>query len=392
VALFRVEFVRDWGKASARWDTSGHGTNFQHKHWLDAWYRAFDDIDPLIAIICDTITQRDIALVPLVCRNHLGARLVEFADLGVSDYNAPMLASDAPRDSANLRAIGHTLLTALRQLPDRPDLIRLKKMPVEIHGRPNPLAATEWAGSSSVNGNVVDLGDDFEAYRASIRKIQLQRRWRVFTRHPGARFEVVTGVDEALRILDVMDHQQHKRMKQLGQKFVLDEPRYAKFYRDVVGRGHAEGYAVVSALICGDEVVATTMGLRHGPHYTLIRNSNAGSQWSNCSPALLCIERTMEALHWQGVRYFDLSIGNHDYKRRFGATPLPLTDVSIALSWRGMPYVLRDRAMQRLRRYPRLAEQARRAVARLRRYRLRGFARACGWPLAVRIASSSGSG
>ena len=184
MALFRVEFVRDWGKASARWDTSGHGTNFQHKHWLDAWYRAFDAIDPLIAIICDTITQRDIALFPLVCRNHLGARLVEFADLRVSDYNAPMLASDAPRDSASLRAIGHTLLTALRQLPDRPDLIRLKKMPVEIHGRPNPLAATEWAGPSSVNGNVVDLGDDFEAYRASIRKIQLPRRWRVFTPPP----------------------------------------------------------------------------------------------------------------------------------------------------------------------------------------------------------------
>ena len=32
VALFRVEFVRDWGKALARWDTSGYGTNFQHKH------------------------------------------------------------------------------------------------------------------------------------------------------------------------------------------------------------------------------------------------------------------------------------------------------------------------------------------------------------------------
>jgi CelD/BcsL family acetyltransferase involved in cellulose biosynthesis len=361
-ASFRVEFVRDWTKASARWSNGGDATVFQHRHWLDAWYRAFDTVNPVIAIISDTSTQRDVALVPLVCRNHLGARLVEFADLGVSDYNAPMLASDAPRDSASLRAIGHTLLTALRQLPDRPDLIRMKKMPVEIHGRRNPLAATEWAGSSSVNGNIVDLGDDFEAYRASIRKIQLPRRWRVFTRHPGARFEVVTGVDEALRILDVMDHQQHERMKQLGQKFVLDEPHYAKFYRDLVGRGLAEGYAVVSALICGDEVVATTLGLRHGPHYSLLRNTNAGKQWSNCSPSQLCIERTMATLHGQGVRHFDLSIGNYDYKRRFGAEPLPLTDIGIALSWRGMPYVLRDHAVERLRRYPRLGGQVRRAA------------------------------
>jgi hypothetical protein len=47
--------------------------------------------------------------------------------------------------------------------------------------------------------------------------------------------------------------------------------------------------------------------------------------------------------------------------------------------------------MQRLRRYPQLADHVRRAVARLRRYRLRGFARGCGWPLMVSIATSSGS-
>jgi hypothetical protein len=41
---------------------------------------------------------------------------------------------------------------------------------------------------------------------------------------------------------------------------------------------------------------------------------------------------------------------------------MPLTDVSIALSWRGAPYALRDRAAQGLRRYPRLAERVRWAV------------------------------
>ncbi|MEH2533494.1 CelD/BcsL family acetyltransferase involved in cellulose biosynthesis [Bradyrhizobium sp. AZCC 1588] len=364
-ASFRVEFVRDWTKASARWGNGGDATVFQHRHWLDAWYRAFDTVDPVIAIISDTSTQRDVALVPLVCRNQHGVRSIEFADLGLSDYNAPILASNAPHVAASLHTIGSALLAALRQLPDRPDLIRLKKMPLEIRGRPNPLAEIEGARSCSVNGNLVELGDDFEVYRASIRKIQMPRCWRVFTRHPGARFEIATTVDEALRILDVMDCQQHKRMKQLGKKFVLDEPRRAKFYRDVVSRGLAEGYAVVSALICDDGVVATTLGFRHGPHYSMLRNTNAGEQWSNFSPSRLCIERTMAALHGQGVRHFDFSIGNYDYKRRFGAQPLPLTDVGIALSWRGMPYVLRDHAVERLRRYPRLAGKVRRAAGSL---------------------------
>jgi len=365
VALFRVEFFRDWSEAAARWNDRGDSTSFQHRHWLDAWYRTFDSVAPLIAIISDTVTQRDVALVPLVYRRHHGIRLVEFADLMVSDYNAPILACGAPRDPAGMRAMGCALLAELRQLPDRLDLIRLKKLPAEIRGRPNPLVALGWNGSCSLNGNLVEVGDDFEAYRASIRKMQMPRCWRVFTRHPGARFQIATTADEALRFLDVMDVQQRGRMDKLGHRFVLDEPHYVKFYRDVVSRGVAEGYAVVSALISDDGIVATTMGLRHGAQYALLRISNAGKQWANCTPGLLCVERTMAALHEQGVRHFDLSIGNYDYKRRFGAKPLPLTDVSIALSWRGAPYALRDRTAQGLRRYPWLAERVRRAVGPL---------------------------
>src|SRR5579859_3980487 len=84
-ASFSVEFVRDWTLAAARWNNRGDATSFQHRHWLDAWYRAFDTVTPLIAIISATVTQRDIALVPLICRSHHGIRLVEFADLGASD-------------------------------------------------------------------------------------------------------------------------------------------------------------------------------------------------------------------------------------------------------------------------------------------------------------------
>lgn len=365
-SFFGVEFVRDWAEASLRWGDGGCATVFQHKHWLDAWYRSFDST-PLIAFIVAADTRRDIALVPLMCGRRGRARVVEFADLGRSDYNAPILASDAPRDPASLRIIASQLVTALRRLPERPDLINLEKMPLDIRGRPNPLAAAERTTPCSVNGNLVELNDCFDDYRASIAKIQLPRRWRVFTRHLGARFEMLSDVNEALRILDVMDRQQKKRMKEVAEKFVLDEPRSANFYRDVVRRGLTDGYAVVSALICGEEVVATTLGLRHGAQYYLLRNTNAGGRWSNCSPGQLCIERTMADLHRQGVRHFDLGVGNYDYKRRFGASPVFLTDVRLALSWRGMPHVLRARTVRELKqRHPRAFAAARRLWVRWR--------------------------
>jgi CelD/BcsL family acetyltransferase involved in cellulose biosynthesis len=361
-----VDFVRDWKQAALRL-SAGHRTAFQHGDWLGAWYDAFRDVAPLIGVISDAATGKDIAVVPMISRARGGARIVEFADLGVSDNNAPIVAPDAPCDAAGAHAISKALVDGLRALPDRFDLLRLKKMPAYVGCKPNPLVSLGRIGSCSLNGNLVLTGDDYEHYRTSIKRMQLPRCWRVFSRHAGARFEIAADVDHALKLLDAMDVQQQQRMKQLGLKFVLSDESHAKFYRDVVRQGVAEGYAIVSALVCDEGIIATSLGLRYGATYYLLRISNAGRPWSACSPGLLVTERTMAALHQRGVRRFDLSIGNHDYKRRFGAVSLPLTDVSVALSWRGLPYVLRDHAAQGLRRHPRLAALAARAMGKAQR-------------------------
>ena len=113
----------------------------------------------------------------------------------------------------------------------------------------------------------------------------------------------------------------------------------------------------------GDGVEQLVVG-RVAARYVMIRISNAGEKWSNCSPGRLIIERTMAALHKDGVREFDFSIGNYAYKRRFGVTRLPLVDVSAALSWRGLPYALRDRAARELRSYPKLSAWLKRALGK----------------------------
>lgn len=358
-----VDFVRDWRQAALRLN-AGHRTAFQHGYWLGAWYEAFHDLAPLIAVISDAATGKDIAVVPLISHIRRGIRVVEFADLGVSDNNAPILALDAALDGAAMDMIGKALVDALCALPDRFDLLRLRKMPAHVGGKPNPLVSLGRIGSSSLNGNLVLTGDSYDDYLASIKRMQMPRCWRVFGRHAGARFEIATDVTRAHELLDVMDAQQQARMRKLGSRFVLNDDTHARFYREVARQGVADGYAVVSVLVCDEGVVATTLGVRHGATYFLLCISHAGDAWSSCSPGLLVTERTMAALHAQGVRRFDLSIGNQDYKRRFGAEPVPLTDVSVALSWRGAPYAWRDHAAQGLRRHPRLAAVAARAIGK----------------------------
>jgi CelD/BcsL family acetyltransferase involved in cellulose biosynthesis len=360
-----VEFVRDWPIAEARWNGGFGGTSFQDRLWLDAWYRAFDTVSPLVAIITDAATHAEVAMVPLIHHVQGGIRRVEFADLELTDYNAPLLGIAAPADTAGARAVCRALIAALRKLPEGADLLRMKKMPADIGGRPNPFLALGRIGSCSLNGNLIEVGEDFAVYRSSIKKMQLPRSWRVFTRYPGASFAIVDNVEDALKLVEVMDAQQQARMRALGIEFSLNRGPSAKFYRDLVTRGLKSGYAVVSVLKCAEGVVAAVLGIRRGRNFIFLRISNAGRRWSHCSPSRLIVEQTMTALHQDGVREFDLSVGNYAFKRRFGATALPLTDTSVALGWRGIPYRLRDLTAQRLRRHPWLAAKISRALGRL---------------------------
>ncbi|NOJ42444.1 GNAT family N-acetyltransferase [Bradyrhizobium australiense] len=369
-AGFRVELARDWRQALTRWHDISPPTPFQHPQWYDAWYGAFagaDGVTPLIAIVTDASTGEPALLLPLIRRQQGRIAIVEFADLDLTDYNAPILGSAAPPDARAARALWRSLLSALRRMPDAADLIRLRKVPVDLDGKPNPLTLLDAAGACSLNGNLVTTGENYDAWRYTLEKTvrkELERSWRVFTRDPAACFAIVTDTDEALRILSTTEVQQGTRMLSLGLNYILNDETCAAFYRNLVRDGVGNGYALVSALTVGDEVVATLLGIRTGSRYVMIRISNAGEKWSNCSPGRLIIERTMAALHKDGVREFDFSVGNYAYKRRFGVMRLPLIDISAALSWRGWPPALRDRAVRELRNYPGLDFQVKRLLGK----------------------------
>src|SRR4029077_20588318 len=185
-------------------------------------------------IISDASTGEQGALLPLIRRLQNGIRVVEFADLDLTDYNAPAWNAAMPRDAKTARALWRDLLAALR---GGADLIRLRKMPVDLECQPNPLALLDGVRVCSLNGNLVTTGDDFDAYRYSLERTvrkELERSWRVFTRHPGATFRIVTERDEASHVLTAMEGQQDARMRHFGLKFILNDAACAAFYRGLV--------------------------------------------------------------------------------------------------------------------------------------------------------------
>lgn len=346
---------------------AGVATPFQQGPVPGAWYAAMaarTDIDPVVVSVDDARTGLPALGMALVLRRERFLRRISFADLDLVDYNAPILGPAAPRDAAGARA----LWRALRRALPPADLIDFRKMPPRIGGQPNPLALLPTL-PCALNGNVVQTGDDYEAYkrgklRRTVRK-ELERSWRVFARSEAIGFRTVTGIAERRRVLAAIEAQQPIRMNLTGKNYGLDGLEAAEFYRHLVDADPSGGTVGLSALVAGDEIVAALLGLRDAQSFTMIRLSNSSDPaWTTCSPGRLVIERTMSHLHAEGVREFDFSVGNYDYKRRFCVEPRPLVDLVRPLTPLGWAAAAEAGGRAWLRTRPELEARLRRLLGR----------------------------
>ena len=347
----REDHCRDF---AAAWDAeTAHAaaTPFQGGRWVEAWYSTIGPSvgDPLRVAIHDAHTGALAALLPLVLRNIAGCRVVEFADGGVSDYNAPVLGPAGPDDTKGALLFWSALRAAL---PDV-DFVRFKRMPLAIEGRANPLALLPATRASSANSNVVTVDGDWSDFLATLKgslRRQVERNWRAFSAHDGAVFRRVTDHSEAAAVLGTLERQQSARLRRRGVSHVLDQPQVAAFYRKLVADGLADDTVVLTALTHREEVVAALLGIARGDGYVMLRISIGAPEWSSCSPGRLIILQTMKMLRGIGYRHFDFSIGEYEYKRRFGAASRPLVELTIALSPRGWPLLAFERAKLLVRR------------------------------------------
>ncbi|MBN9062507.1 MAG: hypothetical protein BGP06_17815 [Rhizobiales bacterium 65-9] len=355
---FAAERLDDFDSALAiaeREATGGTGTPFQGRAWLSAWRRAF--AGPQSGVAAMAIVARDratgeLALVlPLAQMRRDGLVVIAAPDADVTDYNAPILGPAAPTDRAGARR----LWAAVRRALPRADVIEISKAPRVLAGRANPLALLGAASPSTLSGNVIDIDTPFETFvRGFERKLrkELGREKRVFEAIDGARFEMATDPARAETILDALARMQAARIRALGRAYRLDDDDASSFYRMLVRDGLPRGDVALTALVVGDEIVAALLGVIEGDHYAMVRLGQAGAPWSHFSPGRLVIMETMRALRARGLKRFDFTIGDYDYKRRLGVAPVPLVDLVEAASWRGWPRATRHRAKAALRASP----------------------------------------
>ncbi len=337
---YEIVLVSEFGIIPERLATLCAGsasTLFQRPGWLAAWYGTVapaEGAEPLLVEVFDRGSGAHAMTLPLARIGEKGVFRIEFADLGVTDYNAPILGPAAP-DSAAEAAV---LWRQIRRALPKADVIHLRKMPVALKGRPNPLALLSGTHPSSCSGFSVTIPDDWEDYLRSLAKKfrkELGRSLRLFETAGDTRFLRIENAGDAARVLEVMSAQQRNRLEEKGYECPLDDESYNAFYARLAAGGIEAGTVVLTALMSGDEPVAALLGVTDGASFAMVRLSHAGGNWQRIGLGRLIIERTMHALHGDGCRHFDFTIGDYPYKSGFGVEPSPLVDLVSAESWRG---------------------------------------------------------
>ncbi len=263
---------------------------FHAPWWLQAWYTTFgcsNGCTPLLVSVQHRESGADAVLLPLVQRRQWGLSVVEFADAGVVDYTAPLLAPGW-QGALDTHAAAQALWQVLRNALGGHDVLRLHKLlpqaMAEAGGQANPLAqvldtqpcemfgnqfsvsaeATDAASATRVDnpvgkpidnpadksvGSAIDnakakatASDPWETWRRTLDKRtrkEIERCWRVFHRSPEARFEHVTDPQQALALFETLEQQQSQRMQALHTPYRLDAPECRAFYRQAIVGGLA---------------------------------------------------------------------------------------------------------------------------------------------------------
>ncbi|MBI5129712.1 MAG: GNAT family N-acetyltransferase [Rhodopseudomonas palustris] len=334
-----AESTRDVGRFLSRAAALGPQaavTPFQSANWLAPWLKVLApsaDVEPLLITVRDSVRGEIAMLLPLVLRRFFGLTLVEFADLSVSDYGFPLLGPAAPATPAAAAEAFDAVLAALPPV----DVIRLCNLPRFINGRANPLAMLPGTSPGSVR-NVTALPaswDDYLAARPRKFRKALRQHHRALDALGGATARMITDDVEASHLLDRLDRFQRARICARGKRYVLDQPAYSNFYREVFERGVAHRFAMLSVLESGDTVVAIAYSLLHQQTCTTVRLAHLGEQWNRCSPGIVLASEIIRWLIENGVRKFDLGAGGYDYKKRLGCEPEPLLTLERAMSIKG---------------------------------------------------------
>jgi CelD/BcsL family acetyltransferase involved in cellulose biosynthesis len=264
--------------------------------------------------------------LPLLRRRVGVLRAIEFADLQVSDYAAPVCDEVTfARVAADRRARDR-----IRALLKPYDLIRIQKiadqaLPFE------QLFGVSRRSSMAMSSHAVRLTQPYSQWRAdnikpSYRK-ELDKKRRQLDRKGAVRFQCA---QEPELIKSTFQAMRAYRRERFGGRDLLQQALYFDFYLDIALHGKDCGLSRTYTISVDEQPIGGVWGLHHQDSFLVLLGGFDLAAYKNLSIGALtfaevardCIERRDALL--------DFTIGDEPYKRLFGAQPSGMWMISAA--------------------------------------------------------------
>jgi CelD/BcsL family acetyltransferase involved in cellulose biosynthesis len=302
-------------------------TAFQHPLWLDRLYRRLApalDAEPVVITARDASDRLEMVL-PLMRRRHRGLRLIEFADLQVSDYAWPVC------DAMTLSALTKDWRTRgrIRELLRPYDIIRIKKIPDEAPPLERLFGASRRV-LMGVNAHASSLHKSFDSWRErampSSYAGELERKRRRLSRDGELTYERLRDparIDEALGWLRVW------RAERFPHD-LLQQDRYFGFYQEIATLGAESGFSRTYRLALSDRTIATVWCLHNRKSCMMLISGFDFANYGRRSIGALAYQDLARDCIAEGDEVLDFTIGDESYKRLFGAKPSPMGMISVS--------------------------------------------------------------
>ncbi|WP_292263630.1 GNAT family N-acetyltransferase, partial [Mesorhizobium sp.] len=281
---------------------------------------------PLIIVVRVRASGRLAMVLPLVRRRYTLLKVVEFADMRVSDYVSPVADEETfSRILADARTVA-----AIRKHLRPYDLLRIGKL-ADRSLAMERLLGVDKRDSMGMSAYSSKLEPTFAGWREqrldqSYRK-ELDKKSRQLNRIGEARFECVDGPAAVRTTFDALKLYRGKRFDgSNGPADLLQLPSYFDFYLAVANEG-CGGFARTYAFWMNGQPIAGALGLEHRGSLLVILGGFDEAGYRKQSIGSLMFEQIARDCIERGDQHLDFTIGDEPYKRVFGGRPSPMWQI-----------------------------------------------------------------
>jgi len=290
-------------------------TGFQHPIWLKSFYENLARPEAATPFVFE-FRQPDgtlTGIVPLIMRRKSGLRLLEPTNLGVSDYSAPVLSEFL----INEMLADTDITRRFREMLPSHDIFRIKPVRAEHSDQWRILTSSE-GRRLRFDAHATTLGNSFNDWQdkkldCSLGK-QLLRKERKLVREHEAELVLLDDESDIRTAISGLAALRKGRFDQ----DVIQEEAALKHYSQVAISGAPSGYAATYVLKTISGPIGYVFGVSHrGSLYYLLIGCDYDC-WGKFSPGLLFYKMIIQDWMDRGGEVFDFTIGDEDFKMKFG--------------------------------------------------------------------------